>query len=136
MCFPGISISNTDRAGHAQVIGTATGIPGSVLGLTLLAWGNSAGDLVTNLAVAKAGFPGMAIAGSYGGPLFNILLGIGLPMFYSSARYGAQPYRSSRFGLISRFSPSARRPPHLLVMVFHYDSLFFALSLAPTDVAS
>ncbi len=46
------------------------------------------GDLVTNLAVAKAGFPGMAIAGSYGGPLFNILLGIGLPMFYSSARYG------------------------------------------------
>eukprot|EP00752_Nemacystus_decipiens_P012379 g10971.t2 len=68
-------------------IGTATGIPGSVLGLTLLAWGNSAGDLVTNLAVAKAGFPGMAIAGSYGGPLFNVLLGIGLPMFYSCARF-------------------------------------------------
>ncbi|CAM9239518.1 unnamed protein product [Scytosiphon promiscuus] len=68
-------------------LGTATGIPGSVLGLTLLAWGNSSGDLVTNLAVAKAGFPGMAIAGSYGGPLFNVLLGIGLPMFYSSVRY-------------------------------------------------
>ncbi|CAM9114656.1 unnamed protein product [Ectocarpus sp. 12 AP-2014] len=68
-------------------IGTATGIPGSILGLTLLAWGNSTGDLVTNLAVAKAGFPGMAIAGSYGGPLFNVLLGVGIPMFYSSARY-------------------------------------------------
>ncbi|CAM9125704.1 unnamed protein product [Ectocarpus fasciculatus] len=68
-------------------IGTATGIPGSILGLTLLAWGNSTGDLVTNLAVAKAGFPGMAIAGSYGGPLFNVLLGVGLPMFYSSVRY-------------------------------------------------
>ncbi|CBJ33101.1 conserved unknown protein [Ectocarpus siliculosus] len=68
-------------------IGTATGIPGSILGLTLLAWGNSTGDLVTNLAVAKAGFPGMAIAGSYGGPLFNVLLGVGMPMFYSSARY-------------------------------------------------
>ncbi|CAM9943035.1 unnamed protein product, partial [Hapterophycus canaliculatus] len=68
-------------------LGTATGIPASVLGLTLLAWGNSSGDLVTNLAVARAGFPGMAIAGSYGGPLFNILLGVGLPMFYSCARY-------------------------------------------------
>ncbi|CAB1116702.1 unnamed protein product [Ectocarpus sp. CCAP 1310/34] len=68
-------------------IGTTTGIPGSILGLTLLAWGNSTGDLVTNLAVAKAGFPGMAIAGSYGGPLFNVLLGVGIPMFYSSARY-------------------------------------------------
>lgn len=56
--------------------------------MTLLAWGNSAGDLVTNVAVAKAGFPGMAIAGSYGGPLFNVLLGIGLPMFYSCVRYG------------------------------------------------
>lgn len=27
----------------------------------------------------------MAIAGSYGGPLFNLLLGIGLPMFWNSA---------------------------------------------------
>lgn len=71
---------------NKQNIGTATGIPSSVLGLTLLAWGNSSGDLVTNLAVAKAGFPGMAIAGSYGGPLFNILLGVGLPMLYKTLR--------------------------------------------------
>lgn len=40
---------------------------------------------MTNLAVAKAGYPGMAIAGSYGGPLLNLLLGVGLPMFWSSA---------------------------------------------------
>lgn len=67
----------------AQTIGTATGISSSVLGLTFLAWGNSSGDLVTNVAVARAGYPGMAIAGSYGGPLFNLLLGIGLPMFWN-----------------------------------------------------
>lgn len=79
-------VSRNSKPFHEQELGTATGIPGSVLGLTLLAWGNSSGDLVTNLAVARAGFPGMAIAGSYGGPLFNVLLGIGLPMFYSSAR--------------------------------------------------
>lgn len=62
-----------------------------MLGLTFLAWGNSSGDLVTNLAVAKAGYPGMAIAGSYGGPLFNLLLGVGLPMVWNcSANFPRQ----------------------------------------------
>lgn len=83
----GDTTHKTHTRERKQNIGTVTGIPSSVLGLTLLAWGNSSGDLVTNLAVAKAGFPGMAIAGSYGGPLFNVLLGIGLPMIYSSVRY-------------------------------------------------
>lgn len=69
-----------------QDIGEATGLPSSVLGLSFLAWGNCAGDWVTNLAVAKAGYPGMAIAGSYGGPLFNLLLGIGLPMVWNCSR--------------------------------------------------
>lgn len=55
-----------------------------MLGLTFLAWGNSCGDLVTNIAVSRAGYPGMAIAGSYGGPLFNLLLGIGIPMVWST----------------------------------------------------
>lgn len=40
---------------------------------------------MTNLAVARAGYPGMAIAGSYGGPLLNISLGIGLPMLWNCA---------------------------------------------------
>ena len=40
---------------------------------------------MTNLAVARAGYPGMAIAGSYGGPLFNLLLGVGLPTVWNCA---------------------------------------------------
>lgn len=72
-------------------IGTATGIPSSILGLTFLTFGNSSGDLVTNLAVARAGYPGMAIAGSYGGPLFNLLLGIGLPMFWNCVSIYPEP---------------------------------------------
>lgn len=66
-----------------QALGSSSGISSSLLGLTFLAWGNSCGDLVTNVAVSRAGYPGMAIAGSYGGPLFNLLLGIGLPMIWN-----------------------------------------------------
>lgn len=39
---------------------------------------------MTNIAVAKAGFPGMAVAASYGGPVFNLLLGLGLPTLWNS----------------------------------------------------
>ena len=51
-------------------------IPSYFLGLTVLAWGNSASDLFANLAVARRGLGEMAVAGCYGGPVFNILVGM------------------------------------------------------------
>jgi Ca2+/Na+ antiporter len=45
-----------------------------ILGVTLLAWGNSIADFIANLAVAKQGYPQMAIAACFGGPLLSILL--------------------------------------------------------------
>ncbi|KAA1087127.1 hypothetical protein PGT21_023231 [Puccinia graminis f. sp. tritici] len=53
-------------------------IDNAVLGLTIFGVGNSLGDLVANLTLAKMGFPVMAISACFGGPLLNILLGIGL----------------------------------------------------------
>ena len=44
-----------------------------ILGVTLLAWGNSIADFIANLAVAKQGYPQMAIAACFGGPLLSIL---------------------------------------------------------------
>lgn len=63
-------------------IGFLTGINPSIMGLTVLAWGNSLGDLITNVSVAKAGFSQMAIAGCFGGPLFNLLIGLGASLVY------------------------------------------------------
>lgn len=67
-------------------VGVITHASNSLLGLTILAWGNSVGDLITNVSVARAGFPQMAIAGCFGGPVFNILLGLGVPMTVALAR--------------------------------------------------
>ena len=45
-------------------------------------WGNSIGDFIANTVVAKQGFPEMAISAAYGGPLFNMLCGIGIGVTY------------------------------------------------------
>lgn len=43
-----------------------------ILGLTAVAWSNSIGDLIADLAVARQGFPRMAFSAAIGGPLFSI----------------------------------------------------------------
>jgi sodium/potassium/calcium exchanger 6 len=59
-------------------IGIVLHIPGSVMGLTILAWGNSVGDLSANLTMARKGLANMAMTACFAGPVFNILLGLGL----------------------------------------------------------
>jgi len=50
----------------------------TIMGLTLLAWGNCIGDFVADMTVSNQGYPEMGIAATYGGPLFNLLIGMGL----------------------------------------------------------
>jgi len=64
-------------------IGDVYNISPAYLGLTVLAWGNSVGDLFSNTSVAKQGLGEMAIAGCYGGPVFNILVGLGLSISFA-----------------------------------------------------
>ena len=61
-----------------NLFGVMSGINSSILGLTVLAWGNSTGDLMANLSIARKGFAEMAMTGCYAGPLFNLLMGLGL----------------------------------------------------------
>ncbi|CAH1802112.1 unnamed protein product [Owenia fusiformis] len=59
--------------------GVVFNISKAILGLTLLAWGNSVGDLIANTVMARKGEPRMGFAACFGGPTFNLLLGVGIP---------------------------------------------------------
>lgn len=63
-----------------EVLGCILQVPASVLGLTILAWGNCLGDMSADVAMTKKGFGEMAITGCMAGPIFNILMGLGLSL--------------------------------------------------------
>ncbi|KAJ8312707.1 hypothetical protein KUTeg_010080 [Tegillarca granosa] len=53
-----------------QTFGIVFNISNAILGLTLLAWGNSIGDFIADTVMARQGFPRMGISACFGGPLF------------------------------------------------------------------
>lgn len=75
-----------------SVLGRELRLPPAFLGLTVLAWGNSVGDLFTNTAVAKQGLGTMALAGCYAGPVFNLLVGFGTSLLYACSQSYPKPF--------------------------------------------
>lgn len=72
----------TEVVSLLKTLGVILNISDSLLGLTVFAVGNSLGDLVADITVARLGFPVMALSACFGGPMLNILLGIGLGGLY------------------------------------------------------
>lgn len=89
LCFLGFAVAiawistiANEVVGVLKSFGVILGISDAILGLTIFAVGNSLGDLVADITVAKLGFPVMALSACFGGPMLNILLGIGISGMY------------------------------------------------------
>ncbi|XP_064128318.1 mitochondrial sodium/calcium exchanger protein isoform X3 [Loxodonta africana] len=68
----------TEVVNILRSLGVVFRLSNTVLGLTLLAWGNSIGDAFSDLTLARQGYPRMAFSACFGGIIFNILVGVGL----------------------------------------------------------
>ncbi|BFZ63420.1 hypothetical protein YB2330_004542 [Saitoella coloradoensis] len=73
-----ISTIANEVVGVLRALGLILGISEAILGLTVFAVGNSLGDLIADITIAKMGFSMMAFSACIGGPMMNILLGIGI----------------------------------------------------------
>lgn len=71
-----------------QTIGRIMGIPEAVMGLSILAFGNSIDDVMADFALAKQGFPTMALTGCYCSPLFQMLFGLGTGLIIQTSKHG------------------------------------------------
>jgi len=60
-----------------QTFGLIFGLSDAIIGLTIFAVGNSLGDFVANITIANFA-PIMGFSACFGGPMLNMLLGIGL----------------------------------------------------------
>ena len=89
ICFVGFVVAISwiatvanEVVGVLKAFGVILGISDAILGLTIFAVGNSLGDLVADITVARLGYPVMALSACFGGPMLNILLGIGIGGLY------------------------------------------------------
>ena len=63
-----------------EAFGVMLGVSTSILGLTVIAIGNSVGDLVTDSAAARGADARMAMAACFGSPLVMNVLGVGVSL--------------------------------------------------------
>jgi sodium/potassium/calcium exchanger 6 len=100
LCFLGFVVSiawistiANEVVGVLKTLGVILNMSDAILGLTIFAVGNSLGDFVADITVARLGFPVMALSACFGGPMLNILLGIGISGCYMTITGGQHRHK-------------------------------------------
>jgi len=79
----------------AESLGVIMGISTALLGSTVIAWGDSLGDLVANIAVARSGKPQAAVSACLAAPLLTDVLGICLALGTYTAKNGDLHFKAN-----------------------------------------
>ena len=85
-------ISN-ELVGLLKALGIIFNISAAIVGV-ILAIGNSITDFIADIVVAKKGMPQMAVAACHAGPLFNLLVGLGISLTWVCIEHWPTPFSS------------------------------------------
>jgi sodium/potassium/calcium exchanger 6 len=136
-----------------EALGRMMNISTSILGLTVIAMGNSVGDLVADTSTARNISPKMGVASCFGSPLLNDILGIGIATVIYTAANGDLPSplnaqdRVAYIFLFASLAGSAlffplngytsdRRNIYTFVLFFLYGLFMLVSCLVEADVIS
>ncbi|XP_030890683.1 mitochondrial sodium/calcium exchanger protein [Leptonychotes weddellii] len=95
-----INAAATEVVNILQSLGVVFQLSNTVLGLTLLAWGNSIGDAFSDFTLARQGYPRMAFSACFGGIILNLLVGVGLGCLLQISRSHAAEVKLEPDGLL------------------------------------
>lgn len=79
-CVAWMVLISNEVVAALQAVGVVLDVSTAILGLTVLAVGNSIPDFVANTALARAGHAQLAFASVFASPLLTTLVGLGAPM--------------------------------------------------------
>ncbi|KAJ1977645.1 Mitochondrial sodium/calcium exchanger protein [Dimargaris xerosporica] len=88
VCVIWIYATANELVALVQTVGILLGISDRILGATILAWGNSLGDLFADIAMARAGYFYVALTAVFTAPILNTMLNLGVNFFIGCVRSG------------------------------------------------
>ena len=74
-----------------EIVGNISDISIPFLGVTFMAIGNSVGDMMTDISLAKIGFPQMGMTATVSGSVFNVMLGMGMSLVIQGVKGNIAP---------------------------------------------
>lgn len=85
-------LASNELTMFVDAIGKIAGINEEVLGVSIVAWGDSIGDFLSCYAVAKAGRVSMAVVACFAGPVFNLCVGVSSAIVFLTSVLGDVPF--------------------------------------------
>lgn len=123
-----ISTLATEVVSLLKTFGVILSISDPLLGLTVFAVGNSLGDLVADITVARLGYPVMALSACFGGPMLNILIGVGVGGLYMTLH--GSPAKSESASMGSSSLPSLVSRATSAVSTSGHDPYYISVNIS------